>query len=239
MLKATDFHLAIVQLVIFTPEVSTFSTPKALATILGEFSHIYDGDVQTTPSSDQIQIPPDFPKVILQSKDQSLRLEIAPLRITSQWAKLEQQETELQNIISQSLEVLEHYIHNLEVKVGRLGLVLIRIHQSENPSQLIIERLCKPELQNTIFKNTKNLDFRNHQRIILDNCDVNSVMTCKTGLMKINDIESQGVIVEQDLNTLAEEMEQRSFKIEDLKKYFQLAAEEAELNLKIHFPEEV
>ncbi|MBD2776329.1 hypothetical protein [Iningainema tapete] len=54
--------------------------------------------------------------------------------------------------------------------------------------------------------------------------------------MVINNVAFKGVVVEQDLNTLAEEIEQRRFKNEEIKSYFQSAAVEAEANINVIFP---
>lgn len=238
MLRATDLNIAIAQLVIYTPDVSAFSAPKALAVILGKYSHQYDGSVQALPLPEEI--PPEVPRVILQSKDATYRLDVSPLRVTSYYSMRDDKtQAEPEDILSNSIEVLKHYVEGMEAQVDRLALVLTRVCKAENPAKLIVERFCKPELQSTIFNKSENFEIHNHQRIEIQGFSVNSWMRCKTGALIINNVPFPGVIVEQDLNTLVEELKQRRFKPEEIKKYFQVASAETEANLKVYFPEEV
>jgi hypothetical protein len=237
MLRATDLNIAIAQLVIFTPDVSAFSTPKALALILGKYSHRYDGSVQALPLPEEI--PQEVPRVILLSKDGTHRLDVSPLRVTSYWMRSGEMQAEPEDILSTSIEVLEHYVQGMEFQVGRLALVLTRVCKAENPAKLIVEKFCQPELQTTIFNDSENFEIHNHKHFELKGFSVNSWIRCKTGVLIINNVEFKGVILEQDLNTLAEELEQRRFKPEEIKSYFQVAAAEAEANLKAYFPKEV
>ncbi|BAZ66552.1 hypothetical protein NIES4106_13040 [Fischerella sp. NIES-4106] len=55
----------------------------------------------------------------------------------------------------------------------------------------------------------------------------------------MNNVESKGVIVEQDVNTLIEEIQQHRFTSEEIKTYFKIAAAEAEANLQVYFPEDI
>jgi hypothetical protein len=237
MIKAEDFHPFAVQLAVFTTDPLAFSTPKSLAVILGKFSHIYDGEVKTFPIPDNA--PPEIPRVILQSKDQSQRLDISPARLSFYSVKTEEKAANPPYIISESTEILEQYLPDIGMRVNRLGLIFARMHQLNSPAKLITERFCKPELQNTIFGNTASFDFRNHQIIKIHDLDVNLVTSIKSGLIQINGVQKQGVLIEQDINTTTEEMAQRSFEIEEIRSYFDSAVKEAEANLKIYFPEEV
>lgn len=234
MLTATDLNIAIAQLVIFTPDVSAFSAPKALALILGKYSARYDGSVQALPLPEEI--PQEVPRVILQSKDGTYRMDVSPLRVTSYWMQASETQAELEDILSTSIEVLEHYVEGMETQVGRLALVLTRVCKAENPAQLIVERFCKPELQTTIFNKSENFEIHNQKSLTIQGFSVNSWIRCKTGVLVINNVAFKGVIVEQDLNTLAEQLGQRRFKNEEIKSYFQSAAVEAEANINVIFP---
>ncbi|MBW4610023.1 MAG: hypothetical protein KME22_23125 [Hassallia sp. WJT32-NPBG1] len=237
MLTARDLNIVIAQLAIFTPDASTFSAPKALALILGQYSHRYDGNVQALPLPEDV--PQEIPRVILQSKDETHRLDISPLRVTSYWMQSSEQQVEPEDILSTSMQVLESYVQGMGTQVGRLALVLTRAFKAENPAKLIIERFCKPELQSTIFKGSENFEIHSHQQIKIENFSINSWMRCKTGLLNINNVNFKGVIVEQDWNTLAEEIEQRKFEIEEIKNYFQICAAESEASLKAYLPEDI
>ena len=80
MPKASDFILASVQAVIFTPEAASFSQSKVLTDLLQKYGERYDGGVTSLP------IPPDapaqLPRVLLQSADTTWRLQAGPARVT-------------------------------------------------------------------------------------------------------------------------------------------------------------
>ncbi|MBD2776330.1 hypothetical protein [Iningainema tapete] len=165
MLRSKDLNIAIAQLVIFTPNVSAFSAPKALALILGKYSHRYDGSVQALPLPEEI--PQEVPRVVLQSKDGTYRMDVSPVRVTSYWMQASEAQVKLEDILSNSMEVLKHYVEGMETQVGRLALVLTRVCKAENPAQLIVERFCKPELQTTIFNKSENFEIHNQKTIEL------------------------------------------------------------------------
>jgi hypothetical protein len=235
MLRATDFHIANFQSIIFTPDVSAFSVPKTLAAILGKYAHRYDGSVQSLPLPDDI--PQEVPRVILQSKDGIYRLDVSPARVSSYWIRADEKQAEPEDIVSSCVEVLEDYVRGMEVQVSRLALVLTRVYRTENPAELLVERFCQHELQGVLFNNSENFEIHNHKRLQLKDFSVNAWIRCKTAGWVVDNSLVSGVLVEQDLNTLAEEVEQRRFTTEEISSYFQNASMEAETTLQLYFPE--
>jgi hypothetical protein len=236
MLRATDFYIANFQSIIFTPNISAFSAPKTLAVILGKYSHKYDGSVQSLPLPEDI--PPEVPRVVLQSKDGTYRLDASPARISSYWIRADEKQAEPEDMVSSCVEVLQYSAEGMETQVSRLAMVLTRVCKAENPAQLLVERFCKPELQTALFGHSESLEIHNHKRIQLKDFPINSWIRCKTGGLLVDNIPVQAIVVEQDLNTLAEEVEQRKFNSEEIKSYFQIALAEAEAVLQLYFPNE-
>ena len=78
-----DFTLNVVQASIFTPEHSGFSSGKAVGAVLASFKDRFDGEMQVPPFPPDV--PPEIPRVILQSGDGQWRLSMAPARIDSVW----------------------------------------------------------------------------------------------------------------------------------------------------------
>lgn len=233
MLKAQDFSTAVYQATIFTPDTSVFSAPKLLATILGKYAHRYNGSVQALPLPENI--PLEIPRVILQSSDGLFKLEASPARVNSLFMQNVESLVEPKDLFSTCFEVLEHYVENTNMQVDRLALVLTRVHETENPAQVLIERFCKSELQ-SIFIHSKNFEIHNHKQSQLKEFSVNSWIRCKTATLLYSNTETTGVVVEQDLNTLARETEQRRFTSEDICIYFNQALQEAQDILQLYFP---
>lgn len=233
MLKAQDFFTAVYQATIFTPDASVFSAPKLLATILGKYAHRYNGSVQALPLPENI--PLEIPRIILQSSDGLFKLEASPARVNSLFMQNVESLVEPKDLFSICFEVLEHYVENTNMQVDRLALVLTRVHKTDNPAQVLIERFCKSELQ-SIFVHSENFEIHNHKQSQLKEFAVNSWIRCKTATLFFPNTETTGVVVEQDLNTLARETEQRRFTSEDICTYFNQALQEAQDILQLYFP---
>ena len=141
-------------------------------------------------------------------------------------------------MVSSCIEVLEHYIQGMELQVSRLALVLTRVYSTNNPAQLLVERFCKAELQSTLFDHSENFEIHNQKPLQLKDFSINSWTRCKTAGLLIDNRPVTAIIVEQDLNTLGEEVEQRRFTIEEIRSYFLVTSAEAEAILQLYFPNE-
>ena len=237
MLKARNFFTAVYQATIFTPDTSAFSAPKFLATILGKYAHHYNGSVQALPLPENI--PSEIPRVILQSSDGYFKLEASPARVNSLFMHQNIESTaESEELFSSiCVEVLEHYVRETETQVSRLAMVLTRVHKTENPAQVLIERFCKSDVQSVLFERSENFEIHNNKQFQLRNFTINSWVRCKTATIIFSDSSTPGIVVEQDLNTLATEIEQRKFTSEDIRSYFHQALKEAQEILRSYFPD--
>lgn len=236
MLRACDFSTVIFQATIFTPNISAFSTPKLLATILGKYAQIYDGPVQALPLPEGA--PPEFPRVILQSNDGVFKLEAYPTRINSFSTQSIGIKVNSEDVFNSCVEVLEHYVREVETSVDRIALVLTRVFKIEKPAQSLIEKFCKPDLQNTLFGNSESFEIHNHKQLQIETFSINSWIRCKTASLTFPDSSVPVVLVEQELNTLTVEIEKRKFAVEDIRSFFNLALEEAQNILQTYFPNE-
>ena len=236
MLKARNFFTAIYQATIFTPDTSEFSTSKFLATILGKYADRYDGMVQALPIPDDI--PPEFLRVILQSKDGLFKLEASPARVNSFFIENIELQAEIDDVSNKCVEVLEYYVQETKAQVDRLAMILTRVHKSEYPAQILIDKFCKHELRNTLFEGSENFEIHNHKQVQLKDFTVNSWVRCKTATLLFANGSLPGIIVEQDLNTLAFKIEQRRFNNKDIRSYFSLALQEAQDVLITYFPDD-
>ena len=67
MITWKDFRTDSVQAVIFTPDRSAFSAPRAVATILASSGELFNGNMQVLPIP--AEVPGEIPHVLLQSTD--------------------------------------------------------------------------------------------------------------------------------------------------------------------------
>jgi hypothetical protein len=233
-----DFTLDSVQTAVFTPEHSAFATGRAVATILRQFGDQFEGDMQALPMP--AELPPEIPRVSLQSSDGKRRLSIGPARFDSNWSRPADEPWRLlEDIVRECAQVPEHYVRQTGVRVGRVGLVVRRVCPEESPAQALIERFCNDSSQREPFNRSATFEIHNHKEYIprRDGVDylINSWVRCKSAQMAADD--SPVVLVEQDLNTLAGDMESRRFDADQIQAFYQLAAEEADAILRVYFPE--
>jgi len=129
-----NFTHVFVQAAMFTPGHSTFAKSRVVATILREFGERFSGDMQALP------LPPDaspeIPRVVLKSDDGSQEVNAAPARLNSVWNRIDADESlSLHQAVDRCVEVLEYYVRESGVRVGRLGLVVHRACPIDNPAQ--------------------------------------------------------------------------------------------------------
>jgi hypothetical protein len=241
VLRTADFELTAVRLVAFTPNRTDFKPSAILATVLGKYAKRFDGPPQALPLPEDA--PPEFPRIRLTSADGSWGFAASLLSITSSWSlKQTQREktTALRRVVAACREPVEHHIHENDVRVGRLGLVITRVCRVGQPAQTLIERFCRDEVKDPIspdapLRNSRNFELHNHKRYALsNNLTVNSWVRCKTGT--IGKDTTPVVTVEQDINTLAEETEKSDFKVEEIASFLNMSVNESETVLGKYFP---
>jgi len=233
MIKASQFGLFSVQTVIYTPDEARFSPPRILASILSAYVDRFDGPVTTIPLPDDA--PSSLPRVMLQSRDGMWKLNASPSRIDSVWVASVTQPSGAGAVVRCS-EVLEAYVRSSGIRVGRLALVVVRACETSDAAQLLIERFCNERSQAAPFNRSANFEIHNHKRYRLQSVgrDINSWVRCRSGLLQ----QKPAVAVEQDLNTLEEELHQNTFDADAIRNHFDHAQAEAEAILRLYFPEE-
>lgn len=230
-----EFVLDSVQTAIFTPEQSAFATGPAVATILRQFSDEFDGDIQSLPLP--ADVPPEIPRVVLQSGDGKRRLSIGPARFDSN--RNADGTSSLPEIVRDCSRVQEFYVRDRGVRVGRVGLVIRRACPIENPAEALVQRFCNEASQREPFNRSATFEIHNHKEYLprRDGIDytINSWVRCKCA--RLSDDDSPAIVVEQDLNTMATDLNLRRFGPDRLHAFFEMAAEEADAILRIYFPE--
>ena len=76
-----------------------------------------------------------------------------------------------------------------------------------------------------------------HKRYNLSKYKVNSWVRCKTGRLSMQPNEQKKIIlVEQDLNTLTEDMDRKEYDIKDIVDFWNASSKELDLILNLYFP---
>ena len=236
MVKPADFEISSIQSTIFTPGLS-FVSSKVLGFALETWGEKFDA----TPVS--MPLPPDapheIPRIILQSSDQRYKIELAPGRANLFW--LRQTETDTINtgdFLDLSTDLLCGYAASVNGKVGRIAAVLNRFFKEQNPGVFLVKHFCKDSWQVAPFDRPESFEIHARKQYVLaGRFSVNSWVRCKTGFIKMPNVEKI-ILVEQDINTLGEEMESKEFSIDQIKEFFNVVPSEFDSILSLYFPQE-
>ena len=231
-----DFEITSIQATVFTPSLS-FAASRLLASVLGKWGEVFDSPPISMPLPPEA--PSEIPRIILQSLNMHKKLELAPKRANFFW--LRQTETDtivLEDCLGFAANVLCDYVNIVKGKVGRIAAVLNRSLRNPNPGLFLAQHFCKEKWLTVPFNRPESFEIHAHKRYsFADRFNVNSWVRCKTGLLVKPDRESI-ILIEQDINTVAEEMETREFSAEEIKDFFRLVKEEFDSILSLYFPGE-
>jgi hypothetical protein len=239
VLRASNFRLASARLVAYTPSPGEFREASILAAVMGKYGKRFNGKVQVLPLPETT--PPEFPRIQLASSDGRWEFIGSRLSVESTWKSINPRENpQLSNIWIECLDPLLHHVRDNQVRIGRLGFVIMRSCPIDHPAQILIDRFCNAEVKDpdsasAPLRNSTNFEIHNHKRYALQpDLVVNSWVRCRTAAAETP--PTPLVIVEQDINTISEELPKRSFDVEQIRLYFEVAANEAERILGKYFP---
>ncbi len=220
---------------IFTPDVTEFAAPKLLSRVLPVYAKKFDGAIQAIPLPSDA--PLEIPRVVLGSKNEEWTLTANPARTDCLWSRKTNEESSV-DPAQECVNILVDYVKGGEVRVGRLALVLTRVHEVANAAQLLIQRFCNTGAQQAPFNRSSNFEIHNHKvyQFPGTTLSVNSWVRCKS--ITAEALNTGFVVVEQDLNTLTEQANESTFDAEMTRNFFVTAMNEADSILELYFPKE-
>jgi hypothetical protein len=238
MPSASDFVLASCQATLFTP-VADVSAARLLTKLLPDWVDRFDADPMVLPLPEAV--PREVPRVMLHSRSEEWKCEIASDRMNLIWQKTARapEPTSLAERYAALIPLLAQYSAALESRVGRLAAVTSRYLAHGSPARLLASHFCKePWLQN-VLNRPDDFELHAHKVFLLaGRFQVNSWVRNKTGLLNLPGDEAQKPIVlaEQDLNTLAEEQATRNFAADEIAAFFRAAAVGFDEMLRLYYP---
>lgn len=243
MIRYTNFRFVAYQAVTFYVNLQ-FATGKVLGPLMSEFGNELDGEPLAIPVP--VGTAPEIPRIILSSKDQSRRVEISSLRVDVRWQrKSTTPELSLADFsrFSQRVFASLHKITN--TGPGRLALVVGRFQLDDTPGKALARHFCKPEWladeseagQKGPLNRPEEFELHAFKKFTLDSLEVNSWVRCKTPTISVNNEERRVIFVEQDLNTLAEELLHQEFDDDAIRRFHERAISELEAIVRLYFPD--
>ena len=134
--------------------------------------------------------------------------------------------------------LFEQYIDAFQVRVGRLAGILNRFAKNDSPGLYLARHFCKERWDTAPFNRPESFELHAHKRFALGNqIQVNSWVRSKSGKLASSEKQDQSIVlVEQDINTLAEEAPSRAFSLDEIRAFFRLAASEFDAILTLYYP---
>ncbi|NLE40080.1 MAG: hypothetical protein GX621_18850 [Pirellulaceae bacterium] len=234
MVNWQDFSLSSVQTTMFTPDHSAFAGSRVVATILRQYGERFSGDMQVLPPD----FPPQITRVVLASQDGTQKVNAGPARFDYLWEVGANGSATLREAIDQCVEVLQYYVRETKVGVGRLALVAKRVCPNEDPPQTLIRRFCNESSWREPFNRSATFEIHNHKEYspVVEGVSyrINSWVRCQCGVAEPE--KRPTIVVTQDLNTTVDELGRRRFSADEVAAFYAMASNEAEEILKKYFP---
>lgn len=236
MIPASKFQT---QLIIASAFVARdeLKVTNAFIQALQEWSTIYDGDPISLPSS-QLTPPPEFPTAFLQNRDQSLGIEMARTKINLYWKRVESDKDasiDISGVYSQLADKVAIIAEKNKVVIGRLAALRMSLGNEPTPGKVLSKQFCREEILNGPLKQVEGFELHAHKVFELYEAqNVNSWVRIKTSGSPGPDYEH--IFVEQDINTLAEEINIRNFDRANIMRFFHEASEQLNSILDEYFP---
>lgn len=229
-LTKRSFAVAKVQMTVFTPDEEV-SAVKLVA-LLGKAWHArFDQEPTVQPPG---LLPPDVPRLLWGSSSGSYACEIASSRLNLYWARTKQSEHPPSDLVSAFVELLIDYKTVVNARVARLAFVLTRYVLVDNPGHFLANHFCKDRWARAPFNRPESFELHAHKVYQLPTgLAVNSWVRNRTGKASGDPI----VLLEQDLNTLSEEVNSAAFSDAEIKGFFEACPAEADAILSLYYPE--
>ena len=203
-----------------------------LRKVLQMWPDIYDGSVFSLDGL-PFQTPPEVPTIVTWSSDGSTSIEISRLLVTSRWIRRQDAEPNLGATFDTLAQRLVS-IYEGHLDIGRIGIAMSRMAVTKEHPKEIAHKFARADYVAGLLENPEAFELHAHNIIVLGKgLSVNSWTRVKA--QKPQGQDSQ-VVIEQDINTLAEESGSRRFQSEDVRATFGLALAEFDKMIELCFP---
>ena len=237
-LSSGDFSLAFCQASLFIPD-EEFSIAKVTKSLLPKWLDRFDADPMLLPY--ERGMPLELPRIILRSKTDAWRCEIASVRINLAWQRPKSTAIAtptLESFYHEAVAFLTDYVRLLECRVGRVAAVIHRYAPHEAPGRWLASHFCRDKWLIQPLNRPEHFELHAFKRFRFREqpFEVNSWVRSKTGRLTDGEQRSPIVLVEQDLNTPSEEVDQHSYSEQDIQNFFMTAVTEFDIILRLYYP---
>ena len=233
-----DFTIIKLMASIFTPEF-IIRDKFSLISLLHDISDKkFDGDFFSGPIPHEI--PPEIPRLILNSQDNSWKLEVSLDRTNLIFIKPQEllhKAPRIQDFGGFAGNLFSEYKNNLDIKIQRLALITERFSEitDTKPSNFIASRFCKEEYleKHKPFNNTNGFELHSLKKYDPENFHINSWVRLKSSNMLD---QTPILLVQNDINTLANnEAPNVNFSKDEITNFYNLFPDHIEEIIALYF----
>jgi hypothetical protein len=236
MISATDFRTATCQVSVFTGGAK-FETARLFKEVFLDWLERFDGEPTILPLPEGA--PPELARIQLKSSDGAWRCNVGPARIDIHGSgQPGREQVDSREVIGIASGLLAQYVTRSGAHVNRLAAVVLRYMLSVDPGIALAQHFCKETWQRSPLN--RPADFELHARKVFlmgGAFEVNSWVRARTGTVTIKPSPpATAILFEQDVNTLAEGAETRTYTLEQIAQFFVSVQPEFDVILGQYFP---
>ncbi len=233
----TDFEFDILRASVFIPEIQ--SPANLIYRKLPErWIELFDGEPTLIPVPQGA--PSNIPIMQLTNKTGELIFGMSRVRVDYEFRSqnIEEPIKSIDSFYKQAIDYIIEFVKTYKLTVQRLAVNTHRFVKQEDPGLYLTQHFCKEKWwKKAPMNRPKQFELSAHKRFELYNgLDVNSWIRNKTGISMTT--SEPLVIVEQDINTLPEEMDVNRFSERDMKKFFLHNIKELDHILALYYPKD-
>jgi hypothetical protein len=234
-ITSDSFALVVAQAIGFTPEEG-LSVPRFVKHLLPKWGSQFDGAPVILPPVEGL--PAEVPRITLKSNNGGQQCEVAAGRVgfTFRPSREHGSTMPLDTFFSDSAKKILEYSGTMETRVARLAAILHWKTAVERPGYFLADHFCKKDWMTAPFNRPEAFEIHAHKRFKMGEFFVNSWVRCKSAIASSASEMQPIVLVEQDINTLAEEIPSKVFTKTETEAFFAKVSTEARSILNLYFP---
>ena len=227
----------------YNATIFTYNYNLSINNLLAKFfpdnSADFDGDPIIPDFPDGFPIPQEIPRITLVNKNKNLRLEISPNRSSIIYTPLDifEQNMKSSDFYNFSIDTFLKLLDFLRTKVYRIGTVVHRISIMDDPGIFLSRHFCQNKWLTQPLNRPESFELSAHKVFLLgEKFTVNSWVRNKTGNLTTENDHKRVIVVEQDLNTVLNQNENKEFTNEEIDTFFNLSCSEFNYILNLNYP---
>ena len=239
-MRLTDFQTLSYQATIWVDDYNPGVRPLMLLATTN-WAARFDGEPSVMPSIEGF--PSEVPRFNIASVDRRWKLQDAERRVNLFWERKSREDSpDEREFVDVVMEVLRPYLAlSAELRVSRMAYLAKRFSRSDEPAMELTRYFCRKEILQNPLKRPENFELHAHKTYQPEARDgktvprINSWVRWKAAWVSEEETRVPGILVEQDLNTLADV--DAAYSNDDLAWFFSVMSSEAESILQLYLGE--